>query len=135
VLQPGRHVPNAAGTTNQWTGAYTDIDEHTLNDSDVVYTDTDDYTAQFGMTDAPSGDWNVRGIKIISRACAPSGSTANVLKQGVYSASTLDVDSGQLLGESFASYERWAETINGSPMTSALLSSMELALRSEVYTS
>jgi len=129
------HVPNGAGTSSQWTGAYTAIDDTEIDDSDCVYTDTDDYNGRFAMTDCKSGTFYVRGIKTVARACSPSGSTANVLKLGVYSNSTVDVDSGQLLGESFESVERWASTINGNPMTPALLNSMELNLRSEVYTS
>jgi len=130
------HHPTGAGDTNQWTGAYTDIDETTLSTSDVIYTDTDDYIFQAAVRDTASG-WTarVRGIKVVANAYASADATANMLRMGVKSAGSADIDSGQLLTTSWATYERWATTINGGSMILSLLDAMQLHLQSEVYTS
>jgi hypothetical protein len=122
--------PNAAGDANAWTGAYTDIDEATISDADLIYSNIADQDAQFGLSNTPAGSFAVDAIKIVARATAPAGSTADTLKLGVKSVGTVDVDTGQALTTSWATYERIAHTINGAQLTTALLDAMQINLRS-----
>jgi hypothetical protein len=124
------HLLNAAGSANQWTGAYTDIDEVAINDTDFIYTDTADYDAQFGLSNLPAGVFYPLAIKISARAMKSVDAAIGTLKLGVLSASTVDVDAGSALTNSFATYSRIAETINGSALTSALVDALEINLRS-----
>ncbi len=124
--------PNGAGDLNDWTGAYTDIDEDTLSDADLVYTNADAKDAQFALSNVPAGTFAVDAIKIVARACAPGGSTANTLKLGVKSNGSVDVDAGHSLTSSWVSHERIASTINGAQLTTALLDALQLNLRSAV---
>lgn len=43
--------PTAAGTTGAWTGAYTDVDETQVNDSDFISSDTADQVSTYTMSD------------------------------------------------------------------------------------
>jgi hypothetical protein len=124
------HIPNGAGDSNSWTGAYTDIDEDATSDADLIYVNTDNQDALFAVADAPSGSFNCRGIKIAARSSSPYGSVANAIKLGVKSG-TIDVGDAIPLPESWETKERWAATINGSALTVSELNSMQLAFRSQ----
>lgn len=60
--------PNAAGDTSGFTGAYTDIDETTISDSDVIYTATPDTESQFNLSGMPGGTFIVKAVKLAYRA-------------------------------------------------------------------
>lgn len=57
-------APNAAGDTNQWSGAYTDIDEVELNIADALRTQEADKLFTTNLTGLPSGKWAIRAVKV-----------------------------------------------------------------------
>ncbi len=122
--------PNAAGDANAWTGAYTDIDETTVSDADLVYTNAAANDAQFNLADSPAGTWVVLATKISARATKSSDAAIGTLKLGFKSGGTVDVDAGQALTTSWATYERLTATINGATPTTSDLTALQLNLRS-----
>lgn len=123
-------APSAAGDTNNWTGAYTDIDENACADSDFVYTNANDQECILNCTNSPSGSYSVLGIVISARAAKSLDATPTKLKLGARSASTTDLDSGQTLVPTYNTYHRIAHTINGSALTTALLDAIQIAMKS-----
>ncbi|WP_413612345.1 hypothetical protein [Bdellovibrio sp. HCB-110] len=71
-------TPNAAGDTNQWTGAYTDIDETTVNDTDLINTATSGNVFQCNLSALPTGSWQVHGIKITARGTTVGGGISSI---------------------------------------------------------
>jgi len=59
-------APNAAGDTNQWSGAYTDIDETTLDISDAIRTQEADKLFTTNLTGLPTGKWATRAVKVVA---------------------------------------------------------------------
>lgn len=59
-------APNAAGDTNEWTGAYTDIDEITYDSTDKITADADDQLFLCNMTGMPSLNraYKVKAVKV-----------------------------------------------------------------------
>lgn len=59
--------PEAAGGTNTaWTGAYTDVDETALNDTDVLSSNTTGQIEQIGFSafSMPSNGWDVMAVVV-----------------------------------------------------------------------
>lgn len=124
-------APNAAGDTNEWDGdGYGGIDEISLSDADLVYTDTGDEDFQCNLTATPTGQFGVIGIVEAVRACKSNDAAIQGLKIGVKSNGTVDVDAGRDLTTAWHTYERIAHTINGSQLTTALLDALQIDLRS-----
>ena len=62
-------APSAAGDTNTWdSGAYTDIDEIVLDDTDMLKSGTAAQEFNCNLTDLPAGDFDVAGVKVTARA-------------------------------------------------------------------
>ena len=109
-------APNAAGTTNQWTGAFTNVNPTTINDANADFTNTAAQDQQYNLIDLPSGTFNIKAVKIAARAMHTSGSTATGVQLGVNSGGTVNVGSTQTLTTAFTTYERLMAT---NPVTSA----------------
>lgn len=125
-------APNAAGDLNEWDGdGYTGIDEVALDDADRIYTDVADEDFLCNLLNIPSGAFGVLGIKIAARACKSADASIQTLELGVKSQGSIDVDSGHTMTTAWVTYERIAETINGNPLTQALLDLLQLCLESE----
>jgi hypothetical protein len=61
-------APNANGDVNEWSGAYTAIDETAVSDADTIYTDQADRNFQTNLTGMPAGDFIVKAVKVTARA-------------------------------------------------------------------
>jgi hypothetical protein len=125
------HYPTAAGDANDWTGAYTDIDEVTLSDTDLIYTDTADENAQFNMSNLPAGVILFPvALVYVARAMAAVDASIGTLKLGANTGGAVDVDAGHTLTNSWAIYKRVATTLNGAALTTALVDAMQYNLQS-----
>jgi|GEM_PF-2168883 hypothetical protein len=124
------HYPNGAGDANAWTGAYTDIDETTISDADLIVVDSDAQDAQFGLSNLPSSSVNVIATKIAARALKTSSATVGTLKLGVKSGGTVDVDAGQALASGWQTYERYMTQWNAAAITPTLLDAAQINFRS-----
>ena len=125
------HAPSAAGTTNTFTtGAYTDVDEVALDDSDLISSDTNAQEFNCNLDNLPAGNFSVRGFKTTVRAgCGASGPTT--LKLGINSGGTRNtVD--KVLSTTLDTYERimLVNPITGLRFTNAEIDAMQLCLKS-----
>ena len=124
-------APDAAGDTNDWNGAYTDIDESTLNDADIIYTDAGSNDFQCNLTGMPTGTYDVKAVKIASRISQATGSLG--VKLGVKTNSALHLGSTQNPGTSWYNYNEMFH-INpetSQPFTPAEIDALQLAIQSQ----
>ena len=122
--------PTADGTTHDMTGAYSDVDEITINDADVIYTNTADKDQQCEISDLPAGTFAVLATKIAVRACKSEDASIDKIKLGYLSDGTVAVGSAQSLTTSWDTYE---EIFATNPVTlSAWLQSEQNALQVNV---
>lgn len=124
------HYPNEASGTLDWSGAYTTIDENAIADADLTNVNTNDKDAQYGISATPAGSFAVHAIKIAARATKTSDSTPTKLQLGLYDGATIDVDAGQTPTTGWATYERLTAQINSAQITTAIMDSALLVLRS-----
>jgi hypothetical protein len=124
------HPITAAGDSNAWTGAYTDIDDITINDADFIYTDTDAADIQCALGDLPTGTFYVLAARIAVRATCSAVSAVTKIQLGVKSGGTIDVDAGQTVTSGiWTLYDRIFTTVNGTAITPTLLNAFQLNLR------
>ena len=116
-------APAAAGDANAWTGAYTAVDEIATNDADVVYTNTADQNCQFNLSNLPAGTFIIKGVKNAARVAKSASATANKLKLGVKTNSTVNVDTGSAATTAWVTQERYMAT---NPVTAADWSMAEI---------
>jgi hypothetical protein len=109
-------APVSNGSTQQWTGAYTDVNEQVIDDSNAVFTNTATQDEQFGLTDLPAGTYFPRSVRIAARASNTIGATANHVALGVNSGGTVAPGTAQATTTAFGTYEQiYAQ----NPVTSA----------------
>lgn len=128
-------APNAAGTTSSWTGAYTDIDETTASDVDVLTSATAMQITSVNCTGMPSGWSNltVTAVKVI--VSAARGSTGpSKLALGVRTNSTDSFPTAVTLDTGFSTpvttyYE--LNPVTGVAWTTTEIDALQIALRSE----
>ena len=127
-------VPDGAGDTNDWTGAYTDIDEITKSDIDKIYTVTKGDDFQANLTGMPAGGWKVKAVKTVARAT--DSQAALGLKVGVKTNAAVHLSDAHTLGAGFAVLEKMyldnPET--ATPFTSGEIDALQLAYRCDSTT-
>lgn len=126
---------NAAGDTNDWTGAYTAIDEATTSDADKIYTETKGDDFQANLTGMPAGSYKVRGVRTMARAIDDQGALG--LKVGIKTNSVIHLGAVRGLTPAYAIIEK-IYSIN--PQTSTFFTSgeidaLQIALRCDSTTS
>jgi hypothetical protein len=119
-------APNGAGDTQDWTGAYTDIDEITLDDADLIYTDVAAKDQQCNLINIPSGSFACKAVKISARATKSVDASIGTLKLGIKSG-TVDVDAGHALTTGWVTYERLmlVNPVGGLAFTVAELNALQ----------
>ena len=124
--------PAGAGTVSAWTGAYTDINEVTIDDATVITTNTPGLDWEATIPALVPGASGVRGVKIAARASTPLGSAATKVGLGVRSGGLVDPGALQSPGVAFNTLERFmpVNPITGLPWTAADMNALELNLRS-----
>lgn len=126
-------APSAAGDANAWTGDYTAIDEVTLDDSDVIYTDTADLDFLCALSDLPAGTFTVKAVRIAARAAMGASGISGV-KLGIKSGGTVDVDAAHTLTASWATpaIERLMaqNPVTANNWTTSEVDALQIALRS-----
>lgn len=125
-------VPNGAGDTSQWTGAYTDVDETAADAVDILTSGTAAQITNMDCTGMPTG-WGgltVRAVKVVASALAGSGPSKLAL--GVKSGSTQSFGTDQTLTAGYAPYSETFTTnpATGVAFTGAELDAVKLAVRS-----
>lgn len=128
-------APNAAGDVTAWTsGAYTDIDETTASDTDLLISETANQVLTVNCTGMPTGGsgLSVRAVKSVAYACR-GGSGPSKLALGVRQSSTNSFATAVTLDTGYGAV---SQTWTTNPVTSAVFTSTEidnlqLAYRSE----
>ena len=126
------YYPNAAASDGGWTGTFTDIDEVTIDDADLIYSFTDAQDFQCGLTATPAGSFAVESVKVEDRAIR---SVDEGQALGIKSGSTISVDgTPDTLTEAWATYEHYMATnpVTGNPFTVAEMDALLLNIRSVV---
>lgn len=123
-------APNAAGDTNDWTGAYTDIDETSYSDVDKIYTGQSGNLFTSNLTGMPSGEWSVKAVKMVSRAVDGTGSLG--VKLGVKTNGTVNVGDVENCSGYWGSHERLmtVNPVTGVAWTPAEIEALQLAIES-----
>lgn len=122
--------PNAAGdTSTNWAGAYTDIDETTISDSDKIYSSTPDADFQCNVTGMPSGSWAVTAVKVAARCI--DGSGTNGIAVGVKTNDTVSVSGAMSCSGYWQTKELLLNTnpVTGNPWTPAEIEALQFNLR------
>jgi hypothetical protein len=123
-------APSAAGDTSaNWTGAYTDIDETTLSDSDKIYSSTNNADFQCNLTGMPSGAWSVKAVKVAARCVDGSGSTG--IQLGVKSGGTVGSGNTQTASGYWQTKEILMQVnpVTGVAFTPAEIEALQINLR------
>ena len=115
-------APTSDGTTTDWTGAYTEVDEATISDADVNYTDTADKDQAFNVSNMPTGSFVIGAVKIACRATKSEDASIGKIALGYYSGSTA-VGDDQSLTTAWATYESLDLT---NPVTGAAFQQSEM---------
>lgn len=71
-------APNAAGTTNNWTGAYTNVNPSWINDTSFISSSTAGDVFQTKMNGLPSGTWSVKAVKVGARAISTAANPSSI---------------------------------------------------------
>jgi len=126
-------APAGAGTTDQWSGSYTGVNEVTINDSNPISTSTAAQVEEFTLTTPPSGIYSVLATKIAARCAASSGSPVTNIQLGFNQGGTVAVGADQAPTVPFATYEQLNTT---NPVTTAAwlqsdLTGLQVAIKSE----
>jgi hypothetical protein len=108
--------PTGAGSTDQWTGSYADVNEVTINDSSLIYTNTTAQDEQFTLGSLPSGTFAVRAVIRSVRASSTAGATATQVAPGFNISGTV-YDQG--LQSTTTSWETLQALFTQNPATSA----------------
>jgi hypothetical protein len=101
---------DGAGDLEEWTGAFSAIDDIALDDSDLIYTNTNNKNQQANLGALPVGTYSIHGVKVSVRFAKSSDSTPGTLKVGIKSGS-VDVDAGHAGAVLWNTAERYM-TIN-----------------------
>lgn len=125
-------APSAAGdTSTNWTGAYTDIDEVTLSDTDRIYSSTADADFQANLTGMPTGTYSVKAVKVAARAVDGSGSLGMAL--GVKTGGTVNVGATETCIGYWQTKERLMtiNPVSGVAWTPADIEALQLNIRAK----
>lgn len=127
-------APSAAGTTDTWTGVYTDVNETTINDANTVYVDADVQDEQFNLNNLPAGVFQIRAVKGSMRGTKTGGATATKVGVGINSGGTVDAGTLQNMTTGWVTYERLmlVNPVTGVAFTLSEINSLQSNLRSGV---
>ena len=125
-------APAGAGTTDAWTGAYTDVNEVVLNDATSVYTNATSQDEEFTLSTLPAGAVSIVALKAGARCSATAGSTPTNIAVGIRSGGT--TSAGTPVGQTTA----WTENerlmgvnpVTGLAWTQSAVNALQINLRS-----
>ena len=127
-------APNAAGTTTGWTsGAYTDIDEQTAADSDVITSATANQVFQANLSNLPTTSGvTVTAVKMLAYA-ARGASGPSKLSVGVRTNSTDSQPTSVTLDTGYGTAATYYQTnpVTSSAWTTTEADALQISLRSE----
>lgn len=121
-----------AGTTDQWTGTYSDINGTTFSDAFPIYTNTSAQDEQFNVTDLVAGVYSIKAVRIAARSTRSSGSTPTKIAFGYNSGGTVAVGPAQTASTGYTTLEELdsLNPVTGLPFQQSQMNSLQLNARS-----
>jgi len=130
-------APNGNGSSQQFSNpAYTNFSPININDANSTFTNTVNQDEQATISGLPSGNFQIKTVKVVARALATSGAAATNLKMGFNNTNTSTVAEGasHALGTAFAPVEEYFATdptsSGGTGAWGSSLSGYQLELKS-----
>lgn len=99
-----------AGTTDDWTGTYSDINGTSYSDTSPAYTNTAAKNEQFNITDLPAGSFDIRAVKVTARAAKSGDATPTQIALGYNNGGVVAVGDNKPLTTAYESYEQLSLT-------------------------
>ena len=124
-------APNGAGTTNQWTGAYTNINPTSVNDTSNINDNNSGDVFQCTVTAPPAGSFSVQAVKVAARA-AQGGSGLTSVSVGLKTNGSPNTPAATLQALSFATTETY---YNVNPITTINWTTTDLGTLQTNFTS
>lgn len=123
-------APDSAGDANEWTGAYTDVDEVEASDIDTIYTEVGSKSFQLNLTGMPAGTYSVKGVKVAGRVLDGTGKLD--IKLGVKTNSVVHLGDQKGLGPVWITVEEFFQTNpeTASDWTPSEIDSLQIAFQS-----
>lgn len=106
------------GTTTDWTGDYSTINQTTISDTTPNYTDTTALDQQFNWTNLPSGSFVIKAVKIAARMAKSATPSVTQVKIGYNHGGTPGFGTGATKAVTTA-YETYEQLDSLNPVTSA----------------
>jgi hypothetical protein len=121
-----------AGTTDQWTGVYSTINQVTLSDTTPNYTNTAGQDQQFNITDLISGVFLIKAVKVTARAAVSASPTPTKIAIGYNSGGTVAVGPAQTVATAYAPIEQLdaINPVTGLAWAQSDMNALQLNLRS-----
>lgn len=128
-------IPDSVGAANAWVGAWSDVDDVTASDTDVMSSATANQVANLGLTGMPAGWSNltVTAVKLVASA-ARGAAGPSKLALGVRTNSADSFPTATTLDTGFSAAVTTTYILNpvtGLAWTPAEIDALQLALRSE----
>lgn len=123
------------GTTTDWTGVYSTINQATISDTTPNYSNTAAQLQQFDVTDMAAGVWTIKARKISARLAKSADATPTKIALGYNRGGTTASGAGgdKTLTGSYATYETLDNTDptnSGAAWAAADDNSMQIQLAS-----
>jgi len=125
-------APTGAGTTDAWTGAYTDVNEATTSDATALNTNTASQDEQFNITDLLAGSFAIQAVRVAARTALAGGSTPVGIQLGFNSGGSVAVGATKTPATTYGLVDQIFAT---NPVTSAAwvqsdMNALQMNLRS-----
>lgn len=125
-------APSAQGTTDQWTGLWSDVNGITISDASPNFVNLSAQDQQFALTPLPLGVFVIKAVKIAARSAVSLAPTPTKVALGFNQGGVVAVGPDQALTTGYETYEQ-LDSINpvtGNPWVQADLTGLQLNLRS-----
>lgn len=124
-------APNAAGDANAWTGAYTDVNTVSINDTTYVSNNTSGDDFQCNLSALPTGNFQVLSTKIVARATKTASGLTSVAV-GVKTNATVNTPAAVAQQASWTTNETYYSTnpVTATNWTTTDINALQINLRS-----
>jgi len=122
-----------AGTTDQWSGVFSTINQVSFSDTSPNFTNTVAQDQQFNITDLVAGVFTIKAVKISARSAVSSPTpTATKIAFGYNSGGTVAVGAAQSPSTGYATLEELDNTnpVTGLPWVQSDMNALQLDMRS-----
>ena len=116
--------PTGAGTTDAWSGAYTDVNEISVNNATSINSSTTGQDEQFNLTDLPAGTFNIKGVVCTANAAVSTGTAPTKIALGFNSGGSVAVATAQ--SPSLTVFAPITEIFATNPVTSVAFTQSEM---------